>query len=109
MQAIVKETLAGRKNTSPQNHYETGQLYACGALRVACIGLQCVGFNLPLYRTILEQANKCATSGRWKTSVAPAAAPNVQPAVMGWQTVSSSGSTDSVGVDDGGVDGEGKT
>ena len=53
-QAIVKETLAGRKNTSPQNVYETSQLYAVGALKVACIGLQCIGFNAPMYRAILE-------------------------------------------------------
>jgi hypothetical protein len=34
-----------------------------GALKVACVGLQCVGFNNVLYRTI------CAQSGKWKTSV----------------------------------------
>ncbi|KAI9570737.1 hypothetical protein HD554DRAFT_2241937 [Boletus coccyginus] len=55
-QAIVKETLAGRKNVSPQNHYETSQLYAAGALRVACIGLHCVGFSDGLYRGVLEQS-----------------------------------------------------
>ncbi|KIK96671.1 hypothetical protein PAXRUDRAFT_32236 [Paxillus rubicundulus Ve08.2h10] len=55
-QAIVKETLAGRKNVSPQNHYETAQLYAVGALRVACIGLQCVGFSEDVYRGVLEQS-----------------------------------------------------
>ncbi|KAG8217088.1 hypothetical protein J3R82DRAFT_5115 [Butyriboletus roseoflavus] len=55
-QAIVRETLAGRKNVSPQNHYETSQLYAAGALRVACVGLHCVGFSDDLYRGILEQS-----------------------------------------------------
>ncbi|KAL4065176.1 hypothetical protein J3A83DRAFT_4190594 [Scleroderma citrinum] len=55
-QALIKETLAARKNISPQNHYETSQLYAVGALRVACIGLQCVGFNDVVYRGILEQS-----------------------------------------------------
>ncbi|KAN0073785.1 hypothetical protein V8E55_012039 [Tylopilus felleus] len=55
-QAIVKETLAGRKNVSPQNHYETSQLYAAGALRVACIGLRCVGFSDDTYRGVLEQS-----------------------------------------------------
>jgi len=58
----VKETIASRKNTSPQNFYETSQLYVAGALKVACIGLQCVGFNDVLYRTI------CAQSGKWKAS-----------------------------------------
>ncbi|KAI6137461.1 hypothetical protein EDD17DRAFT_1679318 [Pisolithus thermaeus] len=28
-----------------QNTYETGQLYAVGALRLSCVGLQCIGFN----------------------------------------------------------------
>jgi len=55
-QALVKETLAARKNVSPQNHYETSQLYVVGALRVACIGLQCVGFSDAVYHGVLEQA-----------------------------------------------------
>ncbi|KAF9228839.1 hypothetical protein BS17DRAFT_212981 [Gyrodon lividus] len=55
-QAIIKETLAGRKNVSPQNHYEIAQLYGAGALRVACIGLQCVGFNENVYRGVVEQS-----------------------------------------------------
>lgn len=59
---LVKETITGRKNTSPQNMYETAQLYSAGALKVACIGLQCVGFNNVLYRTI------CAQSGKWKSA-----------------------------------------
>ncbi|KAG6375810.1 hypothetical protein JVT61DRAFT_2667 [Boletus reticuloceps] len=56
IQAIIKETLAGRKNVSPQNHYETSQLYAAGALRAACIGLHCVGFSDDMYRGVLEQS-----------------------------------------------------
>ncbi|KAG0694093.1 hypothetical protein DFH29DRAFT_1037030 [Suillus ampliporus] len=61
-QTLIKETIAGRKSVSPQNLYETGQLYAAGALRVACIGLQCVGFSSAMYRTVLEQA----TLGKWR-------------------------------------------
>ncbi|KAG2047742.1 hypothetical protein BDR06DRAFT_943785 [Suillus hirtellus] len=61
-QTLIKETLAGRKNLSPQNLYETGQLYAAGALRVACIGLQCVGFSSAMYRAVLEQA----ALGKWR-------------------------------------------
>ena len=57
----------GRKNVSPQNLYETGQLYSAGALKVACVGLQCVGYNIALNRTIMEQAAKCHASGRWRT------------------------------------------
>lgn len=64
---LVKETLAGRKNTSPTVHYEVSQLYGAGALKIACVGLQCVGFNTSLYRTILEQVSKCQHSGRWKS------------------------------------------
>ncbi|KAK7040270.1 hypothetical protein VNI00_009737 [Paramarasmius palmivorus] len=57
-QALIKDTLAGRKNISPQNVYETAQLYAAGALKVACIGLQCVGFNRMLYHAIQDQVAK---------------------------------------------------
>jgi hypothetical protein len=66
-QAIVKETISSRKNTSPQNTYETTQLYSAGALKVACIGLKCVGFNNVMYRTILEQAERCAKDGKWRS------------------------------------------
>lgn len=57
-QALIKETLSSRKNTSPQNVYETAQLYAAGALKVACVGLQCVGFNGDMYKGVLELAAK---------------------------------------------------
>lgn len=62
----MKETIAGRKNTSPQNIYETSQLYTSGALRVACVGLQCVGFNDDVYRAILDQSAKFVQT-KWKT------------------------------------------
>ncbi|KAI1790446.1 hypothetical protein LXA43DRAFT_973631 [Ganoderma leucocontextum] len=65
-QALIKETLAGRKNTSPQNVYEAGQLYSVGALKVACIGLQCIGFNNTLYRSLLEHAAMCTQTGKWR-------------------------------------------
>ncbi|EED83673.1 predicted protein [Postia placenta Mad-698-R] len=65
-QALIKETLAGRRNTSAQNAYETGQLYAAGALKVGCIGLQCIGFNEGLYVMVMEQAGKCGQTGRWR-------------------------------------------
>ena len=70
-QALIKETLAGRKNTSPQNIYETGQLYSVGALKVACIGLQCIGFNNPLYRGLLEHASQCMQTGKWRAQTGP--------------------------------------
>ncbi|KAJ3859204.1 hypothetical protein EV359DRAFT_4739, partial [Lentinula novae-zelandiae] len=57
-QAIVKETIEGRKNTSAQNIYEVSQLYAAGALKVAVIALQCVGFNQSMYHLLLEHASK---------------------------------------------------
>lgn len=69
-QAIVKDTISSRKNTSPQNVYEVTQLYAAGALKVACVGLQCVGFNNAMYKALLEQANKFALS-KWK-AISPA-------------------------------------
>lgn len=58
MQALIRETISGRKNSAPQNLYETGQLYAVGALKVTCVGLQCVGFNNALYRAVLDHADK---------------------------------------------------
>ncbi|KAF9557762.1 hypothetical protein CPC08DRAFT_591889, partial [Agrocybe pediades] len=64
--AIVKETIAGRKNSSPQNTYETSQLYACGALKVACVGLQCVGFNQEVYKSILDHSTKFSET-KWKS------------------------------------------
>ncbi|KIP07513.1 hypothetical protein PHLGIDRAFT_416150 [Phlebiopsis gigantea 11061_1 CR5-6] len=69
-QAIVKETVQHRKNTSPQNIYEVGQLYAAGALKTACIGLQCIGFNNALYKGLLSQAEVCTKTGRWRGSAA---------------------------------------
>lgn len=64
---LIKETLAARKNTSPTIHFEVMQLYSAGALKIACVGLQCIGFNAQLYHTILEQAANCSASGLWKT------------------------------------------
>ena len=64
---LVKETVAARRNTSPTNHFEISQLYAAGALKVSCVGLQCVGFNMELYQTIMDQAAKCRASGVWKS------------------------------------------
>lgn len=67
-QALIKETLSSRKNTSPQNIYETSQLYSAGALKVACVGLQCIGFNNTLYRSLLEHAALCTQTGKWRVS-----------------------------------------
>jgi hypothetical protein len=80
----VKETLSGRKNSSPQNTYETTQLYAVGALKVACVGLQCVGFNQTVYKSVLDHAAKFGPT-KWKSlttasaNVLAAAGDGVQP------------------------------
>ncbi len=55
-----------RKNTSPQNIYETNQLYLIGALKVACVALQWVGFDEELYKGVLERAEACKRTGRWR-------------------------------------------
>lgn len=92
-QLLVKETIASRKNTSPQNFYETSQLYAAGALKVACVGLQCVGFNDVLYRTI------CAQSGKWRASADADASPGAAAGLgsgAAWNS-SALGDTDGVG------------
>lgn len=70
--AIIKETLAARKNSSPQNTYETSQLYSSGALKVICIGLQCVGFNQDIYKAILEHSARLNET-KWKSLMALAA------------------------------------
>ena len=86
-QALIKETLAARKNVSPQNYYETNQLYAAGALRVACVGLQCIGFSDAVYHGVLEQSRyvQWSRSAGWSVSTATAChdTPNddVKPAV----------------------------
>jgi len=69
--AIVKETVAGRKNSSPQTTYETTQLYAAGALKVAVIGLQCVGFNQEVYQSVVEYSVRFGEN-KWKSIAAAA-------------------------------------
>ncbi|KAJ3506110.1 hypothetical protein NLJ89_g7053 [Agrocybe chaxingu] len=85
--AIVKETIAGRKNTSPQNIYETTQLYVAGGLKVACVALQCVGFNHEVYRSLLEYSIRFGES-KWK-SLATASA-NVLAAAASVSSVTGS-------------------
>ncbi|CAA7260944.1 unnamed protein product [Cyclocybe aegerita] len=85
--AIVKETIAGRKNTSPQNTYEATQLYVAGALKVACVALRCVGFNHEVYRSLLEYSIRFGES-KWK-SLATASA-NVLAAAASVSSVSGS-------------------
>ncbi|KAG6830254.1 hypothetical protein H0H87_008743 [Tephrocybe sp. NHM501043] len=86
-QMLVKETIIARKNTSPQNVYETTQLYAAGALKVACVALQCVGFNNAMYTALLEQA-RIFTQSKWaaatgKASPAPPAPAPIPVAGLG--------------------------
>ncbi|RXW16121.1 hypothetical protein EST38_g9736 [Candolleomyces aberdarensis] len=96
--AIIRETLAGRKSTTPQNNYETGQLYAAGALKLACIGLQCAGFNMDLYHSISDLATKF-TQAKWKAAVAVNSSNSMSPSagsasgsVVGTPPISSSSS-----------------
>ncbi|KAF8801448.1 hypothetical protein BYT27DRAFT_7198244 [Phlegmacium glaucopus] len=91
--AIVKETLFGRKNSSPQNTYETSQLYAAGALKVACVGLQCVGFNQTVYKSILEHAAQFGQT-KWKSLTTASA--NVLAAAGGGGSVQSGPKTSGV-------------
>ncbi|KAE9396761.1 hypothetical protein BT96DRAFT_96421 [Gymnopus androsaceus JB14] len=58
-EAIVRETLEGRRNISPQNTYEV-TIYAIGALKV--------GFNHSMYRLLLEHASKCTLSAATATA-----------------------------------------
>ncbi|KAJ3569995.1 hypothetical protein NP233_g4688 [Leucocoprinus birnbaumii] len=72
---LVKETISARKNVSPQNIYEVNQLYNAGALKVACVGLQCVGFSQEVYKSVLEHAAKF-TQAKWKSMNPMATASN---------------------------------
>lgn len=63
IQLLIRETLSTRKNTSPQTIYEVNQLYACGALKVACVGLQCIGFNRQLYEKLQELGESASRVG----------------------------------------------
>ncbi|EIM82308.1 uncharacterized protein STEHIDRAFT_160857 [Stereum hirsutum FP-91666 SS1] len=62
-QLLIRETISSRKNTSPQNIFEVTQLYACGALKVACVGLQCIGFNRELYEKLQELGQNASHAG----------------------------------------------
>ena len=66
--ALLKETLSGRRNISPQIIYEAGQLHSAGALKIACVGLQCVGFDQGLYNALLRHGKKAQLSGEWLAS-----------------------------------------
>jgi hypothetical protein len=66
--ALVKETLAGRKNVTPQIIFETSQLYAAGALKIAVVGIQCVGFNRMLYSVALQQTQRFQSLARGKVA-----------------------------------------
>ncbi|TFK20120.1 hypothetical protein FA15DRAFT_625850 [Coprinopsis marcescibilis] len=72
--ALIKETLAARKNCTPQTTYETGQLYAAGALKLACVGLQCVGFNQEVYHSVSELSAKLLQSAAAVAAAAVSAA-----------------------------------
>lgn len=90
---IVKETISARKNSSPQNTYETSQLYAAGALKVACIGLQCVGFNQEVYKSIIDHSIKFSET-KWKSLAAAGVSSPLTPQA----THASSGGTPSPSV-----------
>ncbi|KAH6899250.1 hypothetical protein BKA70DRAFT_1115663, partial [Coprinopsis sp. MPI-PUGE-AT-0042] len=80
--AIVKETLAARKNTTPQTNYETGQLYAAGALKLAVVGLQCIGFSQEIYHSVTALSTELLQATASAAAAAAAAAamkPNSSP------------------------------
>ncbi|KAH6919293.1 hypothetical protein BKA70DRAFT_1394622 [Coprinopsis sp. MPI-PUGE-AT-0042] len=80
--AIVKETLAARKNTTPQTNYETGQLYAAGALKLAVVGLQCIGFSQEIYHSVTSLSTELLQATASAAAAAAAAAamkPNSSP------------------------------
>ncbi|KAI6095250.1 hypothetical protein EV401DRAFT_2047782, partial [Pisolithus croceorrhizus] len=60
-QALIKEPLAGGKSVSPQNMYETGQLYAC------------IGFNNEVYHAVWEQSRfaRWTCNSGWTSPIPP--------------------------------------
>ncbi|KAJ7467910.1 hypothetical protein FB451DRAFT_1177575 [Mycena latifolia] len=52
------------RGTSLQNIYETTQLYAAGTLCVACLGLQCVGFNKAMYGAVCGAGGEVCARGQ---------------------------------------------
>ncbi|KAJ7442685.1 hypothetical protein FB451DRAFT_1414121 [Mycena latifolia] len=52
------------RGASLQNVYETTQLYAAGALCVACLGLQCVGFNKAMYGAVCGAGGEVCARGQ---------------------------------------------
>ncbi|KZV90814.1 hypothetical protein EXIGLDRAFT_694276 [Exidia glandulosa HHB12029] len=64
--AIIAETLRERRAVAPQLQLDVRQMYELGILRVACIGLQCTGYNQRLCETVYRHAEKCRRTGQWK-------------------------------------------
>ena len=66
---LIKEMISGRENTCPQNMYE---MYAAGALGIACIGLQCVvryAHRAASRRLLPEATTGLGGSGLWNVSI----------------------------------------
>jgi hypothetical protein len=64
---MLKLTLAERANISPANQYEVAQLYTAGALSVACVGVQCIGYDHGLSTAIMEAAHNLAVKVHRRT------------------------------------------
>lgn len=66
---------------------------------MACIGLQCIGFNNALYRVLLDQAGRCAVSGRWRGSPGIGAGSWNTPACAGIVGEKTAGGSENTGLE----------
>lgn len=65
--AIIAETLRERRAVAPQLQMDVRQMYELGALRVACVALQCTGYNETVCDTVYKHVDRCRKLGQWKT------------------------------------------
>jgi len=65
-EALVDLTLRDRRVVAPQLRLDVKQLYELGALKIACVALQCTGYNKRLCDAVYRHVDKCRRLGHWK-------------------------------------------
>lgn len=62
----MAETLRERRSIAPQLQLDVRQMYELGVLRVACVALQCTGYNQRLCDASAKHVEKCLRLSQWK-------------------------------------------
>ncbi|KAH7099837.1 hypothetical protein BKA62DRAFT_772175 [Auriculariales sp. MPI-PUGE-AT-0066] len=65
-EALVDATLRDRRAVAPQLRLDVKQLYELGALKIACVAMQCTGYNKRLCDAVYQHVEKCHRLGEWK-------------------------------------------